>query len=225
MTTGELVSCLCVTRNRVPLLRRAVACFQAQTHAWRELLVVFESDDDATRDYLAGVSDPLVRGLEVAVEPRHSLGALRNLSLRAAAGRYVAQWDDDDWYDPARLAVQLEALHSANRPACVLAQWILLDAITGAAYLSARRHWEGSLLARVDAVPPYADLSRREDAPVLEQMALDGKVVLLDRPWLIIYIQHGNNTWGRSHWRGMVHRAQPLSDREAAKVHQLIASV
>ena len=221
---GELVSCLCVTRDRVPLLRRAVACFVAQTHPARELVVLFESDDSATRDYLASVSDPRIRALEVPARPKRSLGALRNLSVQAAAGRYLAQWDDDDWYAPARLASQLAALQAGQRPACVLARWILFDAVTGAAYLSARRNWEGSLLAEVVALPAYADLSRREDAPVLEQMAVEGKLVVLDQPWLIVYTHHGNNTWERSHWRGLVQRAQPLTNDQAAQVRQLLAT-
>ncbi len=218
-----LVSCLCVTRQRVPLLRRAVACFLAQTHPLRELLVVFESDDSGTGDYLASLRDPRIRAIEVRVQPKLSLGALRNLSLRAASGRYIAQWDDDDWYAPTRLEAQLLALQTGNRPACVLAQWILFDAVTGAAYLSQRRHWEGSLLAEADTVPPYADLGRREDAPVLAQMALQDKLVVLDQPWLIVYIQHGGNTWGRSHWRGLVQRAQPLAQQQIAEVRQLLA--
>ena len=48
-----LISCLCVTRGRVALLGRAVGCFLEQTHAQRELLILFESDDAATRDYVA----------------------------------------------------------------------------------------------------------------------------------------------------------------------------
>lgn len=211
------------TRQRVAQLRRVVRCFQAQTHVQRELVVLFESDDGDTRNYLAGLNESQLRAIEVPAQPKRSLGALRNLSLQAASGRYIAQWDDDDWYAPTRLEAQLLALQTGNRPACVLAQWILFDAVTGAAYLSHRRHWEGSLLAEAGAVPPYADLGRREDAPVLEQMALQDKLVVLDQPWLIVYIQHGGNTWGRSHWRGLVQRAQPLAPQQAAEVLQLLA--
>ena len=78
------ISCMCVTRHRVPLLRRAVDCFREQTHPKLELLIVFESDDDATRDFVASLNDDRVRGIEVAVSPKQSLGALRNLAVAEA---------------------------------------------------------------------------------------------------------------------------------------------
>ena len=72
----ELISCLCVTRGRVALLGRAVGCFLEQTHAQRELLILFESDDAATRDYVASLADLRIRGIEVPVLPKQTLGSL-----------------------------------------------------------------------------------------------------------------------------------------------------
>ena len=83
----ELISCLCVTRGRVALLGRAVGCFLEQTHARRELLILFESDDAATRDYVASLADLRIRGIEVPVLPKQTLGSLRNLAVAAARGR------------------------------------------------------------------------------------------------------------------------------------------
>ena len=102
----EVVSCLCVTRNRAALLRRAVACFLAQTHPAREMVVLYEDDDAITRQYLATLSNPGVRPIEVPALPKQPLGALRNLAVGAARGRYVMQWDDDDWHGPERIAAQ-----------------------------------------------------------------------------------------------------------------------
>ncbi len=110
-----LVSCLCVTQNRVPLLRRAVACFLGQTYQPRELVMLYQSDDQTTRHYLEGLNEPSIRSVEVPSTPPLRLGVLRNLSLQASRGYYVAQWDDDDWHDPTRLAVQVAALKKSGR--------------------------------------------------------------------------------------------------------------
>src|SRR5262245_57789486 len=97
-----LVSCLMVTRNRAKLARRAIACFQAQTWANKELVIV----DDGDEDY-APVLAPYRRDLHIVYhrlppDPARTLGAARNISLELASGDYCAQWDDDEWYHPER---------------------------------------------------------------------------------------------------------------------------
>ncbi len=199
-----MVSCLCVTRGRVPLLRRAVACFQAQTYAARELVLLYESDDLATRDYARGLADPLIRCVEVPAVPRQPLGALRNLAIEASRGECIAQWDDDDWHSPARLAAQVGAMQEHRRPGCVLYRWLLYDGTTRRAYVSGQRPWEGSLVARREAVPPYPALKRLEDTPVVDAMFMQNLLVCLDVPELYVYTYHGANTWDRQHWAEQV---------------------
>lgn len=204
MHDEPLVSCLCVTRHRVPLLRRAVACFQAQTYARRELVLLYESDDAATRDFAACLHDPAVRAVEVPAVPKQPLGTLRNLALDAARGECIAQWDDDDWHSPARLQAQVQALLAHRRPGCVLYRWLLYDAVGRRAYVSGQRPWEGSLLARRDEVPRYPALKRLEDTPVVESMFMQNMLVCLDQPELYVYTFHGANTWDEAHWREQV---------------------
>jgi len=211
MTPSPLVSCLCVTRARVALLRRAVACFQAQTHAPRELVLLYESDDADTAAYAATLSDPSIRCVEVPASPKRPLGALRNLAIEASQGAYIAQWDDDDWYSPARLAAQMDAMREHRRPACVLYRWTMYDAVTRRAYVSGERPWEGSLIAQREVVPPYPELARKEDTPVIQAMLLQELLVCLDAPELYVYTYHGANTWDERHWREvLLPHAQPL---------------
>lgn len=200
-----LVSCLCVTRGRPALLARALRCYRAQTWARCELLVVFEGDDEATRAVLvalpdAGIDAAAIRVIEVPAEPKRSLGALRNMAVAAAHGEYVAQWDDDDWHAPQRLAAQIGALQRAGAAACVLSRWLFWDAQTGDAFVSGRRAWEGSLVARRDAMPAYPDVTRGEDTEVVRALAEQGRLAMLDEPTLYIYTVHAGNTWGRAHW-------------------------
>jgi glycosyltransferase involved in cell wall biosynthesis len=217
-----LISCLCVTRNRVPFLRRAVACFLAQTYRPLELLVLYEADDAATRSYLESVDEPSVRGVEVPSEPRLALGTLRNLALRAASGSYVAQWDDDDWHAPARLADQMRVIGRTGRPACVLLRWTIFDAETQSAFISGERAWEGSLVAERCSVPPYLEQSRGEDTDVIDTMLRQEKLAFLDDPHLYIYVYHGGNVWDRPHWEELMQASRPLSREMSARVGTIL---
>lgn len=223
MDVDPLVSCLCVTRGRVSLLRRAVRCFFAQTYEPRELVVVFESDDAETRTFLELLDSPQVFAVEVPVHPKLTLGALRNIALRSGSGTYIAQWDDDDWYAPSRLEEQMRALRSLKRAGCVLLRWTIFDHLTQRAYVSGKRAWEGSLVSERDSVPRYSDLPKSEDTPVLAQMLGEGKLVRLDRPELYIYTYHGHNTWDRAHWdEHIVPYATPIGYRNAVWIRNAL---
>ena len=201
MAGEALVSCLCVTRNRVPLLRRSVACFLEQSYEPRELLIQYEADDLATARYVATLSDSRVRGVEIPASPRLTLGERRNLAIEAARGRYIAQWDDDDWHGPTRLAEQIAALGDSAKHGCVLWRVVLYDATTGKAYLSEGRPCEGSLVAERDKVPRFADLGRGEDEHAIRKMIQADQLAALDRPLLDVYVYHGGNTSGRTHFK------------------------
>jgi len=206
------------------MLRRAVSCFLSQTYVPRELLVLYQADDRATRDYLAALDEPSIRPLEMPCSPRLSTGRLRNIALEAACGHYVAIWDDDDWHGPTRLAEQISANVSAAKPGCVLSRVVLYDELTQSAFLSASRTWEGSLVAERTAVPPYPDLRRGSDTPSIARMLADKKLVALDRPELYVYVYHGGNTWNREHWEANLLRfAHPLSVDDFERVRSLLS--
>ena len=98
-----LVSCAMVTKQRLNVLPRAVAWFQRQSYPDRELIVVNDADD-GTKEYLAALRDKRI----VYIRPEQAcLGELRNVAVTHARGTYLAQWDDDDWYHPDRLALQV----------------------------------------------------------------------------------------------------------------------
>jgi glycosyltransferase involved in cell wall biosynthesis len=218
---NNLVSCVCVTRNRVPQLRRAVACFLAQTYPCRELVMVYESDDRATRDYFLSLKEPSIRAIEVAVDPKKPLGSLRNISIEASRGHYLAQWDDDDWYAPNRLAEQIGALRNSGKVGCVLVRWLMYDETTGTAFVSQRRTWEGSLVALRAAMPAYPELAKGEDTLLIGDLLKQDLLVGLDRPELYVYVYHGRNTWEREHWDSRLAQfAQPLEMEQTKLVEQ-----
>jgi glycosyltransferase involved in cell wall biosynthesis len=217
----QSITCLCITRHRPHLLKRSIFCFDQQTHRQRNLLIIAETEDLATAEVLTSMkhrSD--VRVIYVDSSTELTLGALRNLSVSAATGRFVAQWDDDDFYHPQRLACQLAELHRLRRHACVLRRLLLVK--NQMTFLSKARDWEGSLVCRRTEMPRYHDLRRAEDTPVIERLAASGQLVRYDRPDLYVYQYHGANTWDEQHWDEMIARSTEQADEPRYPIMKLV---
>lgn len=198
-TGAPLVSCLMVTRNRAPTARLAVDAFLRQSWPARELVILDDGEDDALREQVAALNDARIRIFQPD-GPRATLGELRNRAVALARGEYVCQWDDDDLYDPARIASQMLAVQALRADACFLERWAIWWPAQERLALSTRRLWEGSMLCRKALVPPYPALARGEDSPVAEHILAHGRVVLLDQPRLYLYVVHGANTFGAEHF-------------------------
>ncbi len=223
MTDNAFVSCLCVTHNRVAMLRRAVACFLDQTYRFRELLVAYNADDNATREYLHSLYETSIVPVELPLSDEISLGAMRNAALAAAQGQYVAIWDDDDWYDPHRIDWQMRIIRRSGKKHCVLRRLLLYDSVHRKAYLSQWRSWEGSLVGLRAEVPEYPNLERQEDTPVVASLHKEDKLAFLDAPQLYVYVYHGTNSCTRRHWDEFLLRyGQVLSEADAARIRAVL---
>ena len=201
-----LVSCLMVTRDRPHLAARALRCLAAQTYRPLELVVV----DDGRADYepvLAPCRDRFpVHYLRLAPRPGRYLGGLRNLALDEARGALCAQWDDDEWYHPERLATQVAALERSGAVASVL-KWTLMHVATDAMRAlpfraDAGAGTPGTIVHRRTDVR-YPNLPRAEDARFLERLAARGEIAVLgaEHSHLFIRCFHGANTWDERHFR------------------------
>jgi glycosyltransferase involved in cell wall biosynthesis len=202
---GARASCLMVTANRAGLARRAVDCFLRQTWGNRELVVV----DDGERDYTPLFADiPADRLIydRVTRTPGSTLGRLRNRTLDLARGSIVAQWDDDDWYHPDRLARQIAVLDS-GKAACVLRGTLMhLDAPEwfDHPYVGTLEPGvPGSIVHRADATVRYPEKRRGEDTDFLAHWSRD-RIGVLDAPGLFVRAFHGANTWERTHFERRV---------------------
>ena len=194
-----LISCLMVTRERPLLAQMAIHCFRKQTYAARELVIVDDGPDERLADWVAELGDPAIRLLRLPDEGR-PLGALRTLALEAARGDFIAQWDDDDLSAPERLALQLAAVSAADAAGCLLTRQLVWLPAFGRIGKSALRLWEGSALLARRLVDGYPALARGEDTPVIERIAANERLALLDMPDLYIYVFHGGNTFDQAHW-------------------------
>ena len=136
------ISALCVTRNRVPWLRRSIECFMGQSYSNKELVVVYDTDDVHTKAFLDELQNvPLVL---VENSKRQKLGALRNMSVKAANGDLLMQWDDDDYYSNDRMKCM-----QSHMDECGLAlniRWTVIDLKREKMYISTIYDFEGTMI-------------------------------------------------------------------------------
>jgi len=104
------VSVILPTHNRLPLLRRSLASVQGQTLRDIEIIVIDNSCDDGTSDYLKGLDDRRVH--VVRLDQKVGASAARNTGLNLARAQLIAFQDDDDIWLPTKLEQQVDALES-----------------------------------------------------------------------------------------------------------------
>jgi glycosyltransferase involved in cell wall biosynthesis len=222
---SPLISCLCVTRDRVDLLSRAIECFQRQTWPNRELVILCEDDDSGTVRFLEQVEDERIQVHIIPAQTKLSLGALRNLSIEHANGQYICQWDDDDWYHPQRLALQLQNLEANGKEACVLARWLIYDGQMDKAWCSNGRLWEGSLLCSkvlIQGSTRYANTSTGEDTYLIEQLYIEDQITVYDQPDLYVYIYSGRNTWDDLHFQNILDSSVLMNEKDTRRLGQMV---
>jgi glycosyltransferase involved in cell wall biosynthesis len=246
METGDgtgrpLVSCLMVTLpipERLAALKRSLAGYGGQTWADRELVVVL---DRGTAEGRAGVRRAVAalgRSDVRIVEPpaRHTLGALRNLGWREAAGEIVCVWDDDDLHHPERLQRQVAALIVSGRPASCLQEVMQYFPASRRLYLT---NWGGtplavkpaSLVCRRSAPVRYPETGPEaavgEDLVLLQALQAQGGVhALAGSPHLYVYVSHALNTCGEAHHRMIADRlavSQGLLRRRETAIREGLA--
>jgi hypothetical protein len=221
---SPLISCLCVTRGKPTLLRRAIECFIGQSYNSKELVVVYENDDQETMELVESLNSNAIKCVQANSKPKMTLGELRNISVYESRGELICQWDDDDWYHCRRLEMQINCLKTSFKPACVLVNWIMFDQTEEEAYFSSTQIWEGSLLCRKDILHgdlKYDSLIMGEDTALISKMLERKYLFPLVMPTLYVYVYHGNNTWKRDHFRSLFDDSQKLSKSAS----QLIADI
>lgn len=209
-----LVSCVMVTADRLLMAERSVRCFAEQTYPRAELVIVSAGDRAYRRALEQHLDDYKVSGRIVAANAGSSLGALRNLSLDAAVGDIICQWDDDDCYHPDRIIRQFEYMTQQATQACFLTDnlhllehdrnlyWI--DWTRGARPEQWFRLFPPTLMMikndrfRYTETGPDAQIG--EDLAIAAQLCREVPVAMLDgMGWLYLYIFHGGNTCSKQH--------------------------
>jgi len=118
-----LITCIMPTADRGHHVANAVQFFLDQDYPERELIIV----DDGREPVDATIADdPRIR--TIRLEDKTSIGEKRNLACQAAAGEWIAHWDDDDWHAPWRLSYQARQITDGEWDVCGLARLTFFDA-------------------------------------------------------------------------------------------------
>ena len=94
-----------ITADRRGWVEQSIRSYQAQDFAEKELIVV-DDGEDSVQDLVAGENIHYIH-----CQPT-TLAEKRNIALDAAAGKFIAIWDDDDWWRQNRLSIQVAALQN-----------------------------------------------------------------------------------------------------------------
>ncbi len=201
--TLPLVTCIMITANRGHLVHRSAQCFASQSYPNKELLVIDDGNEDL-EPILARYAPGQFRYIKIQKKDGQNLGYLRNLGLDEAKGDYIAQWDDDDWYHPDRLALQLSVLEGGSDACCL--QGTLM-------HLNVEPYLEhpyvgilpngvpGTIVHRNNPEARYPLEPRGEDTTFLDfWMKHRYHMLPKDHSYLFIRCFHGNNTWEQVHF-------------------------
>lgn len=199
---GPLVSCIMPTRDRHDFIPMAIELFQAQSYAHRELIIV-DDGQRPVRDLLP--SDNRIRYLRL--ERRISLGEKRNLACQESNGEFVLHWDDDDWYGPNRLVIQLAPLIRSQADVSALSMSHVLN-------LRDLRFWRcrpahHALIHYRDLCPGtiayrrqlwhagvrYAAVNCAEDVAFLSALPTSVRITRIPEEHHFVCVRHTLNTW------------------------------
>lgn len=196
-----LISCVMPTRGRPEYVAQAVRYFERQNYANRELVIVFERDED-----LPANLDP--QALTLIRTDERSIGAKREIGTKAASGGIIAHWDDDDWFSADRLSRQAAPIIAGLCDISGLTNslffqleeqrfWkvtpplyarLFVEGVLGGTLMFTREMWE--------RFGPYPDISLREDIAIMVRAMKHGaRLARVEAENLYTYLRHGRNSW------------------------------
>jgi glycosyl transferase family 2 len=178
-----------------------------QSHVELELILTLHgitADRPEVKSAVAGFDRP-VTVVEVPAEV--SFGVAMNEGVARASGRYLAKWDDDDWYGPEHLADMMLAFSysGADLVGC-LSQLIYLEEINvtvlrpGGASERASRRISGATMVMdrhiFDAVGGFRPLPRHIDSGLLRAIeAVGGRIYRTHGLGFTVHRRAGGHTW------------------------------
>lgn len=221
-----LISCICITDNRITLLKKAVNYFRNQDYQHKELVVSIPQKDKLSRYVIHKIAGEMNINLILLIRPNDELlGIARNKAIANCNGEYICTWDDDDWYHPQRLSVQYEQMISEGLSASILNSVLLFDQTRQQAYTSFLYTWENTLLCQKQLLlqNKYLEKGIGEDTKIIE--FLDNKKVLChiwNVPYLYIYVYHRGNVWAHSHFSYLFKRSELLNQQLSLQIGRLL---
>ncbi len=193
---NPLISCLMPTADRREFVPAAIRHFLEQDYPERELVIL-----DDGKDPIADLVPPDPRLRYLRLERKEVIGAKRNRAARAARGRILVHWDDDDWMAPWRLSYQFRRLQETRADVCGLARvWFISHKSPEAwqyVYPRNQRRWlcGGTLMYRREFWErnPFPAIAEGEDTRFVWAKPT-ARLEVLDHPDFYVARIHSRNT-------------------------------
>jgi glycosyltransferase involved in cell wall biosynthesis len=132
------VSIIIPTFNRAAHISKAIESAIAQTYIDHEIIVIDDGSIDHTCQVVETFTDPRVRYF---YQENRGLSAARNAGVQHALGEYIAFLDDDDFFLPEKLALQVPELdNQAEDVALIASGYLVVDSYGNV--ISEMRPWE-----------------------------------------------------------------------------------
>jgi len=212
-----------ITADRKKLAKRSLLSYRRQTYQNKELIIIDDGEDDYN-SLFKELSLKEIKYVKIKKNSGNVLGYLRNLSLEAAAGDFITQWDDDDWYHPDRIQIQVDILLKGYDACCLSNTLMHIDQAPYFfhPFISLfKKGTPGSIMHRIDPEIRYPELRRREDDIYLRSWAKKRYVKLpISYAHLMIRCFHGHNTWEQKHFQEQM--INSMSDRITYIWHRYI---
>ena len=117
IANDELVSAIIPTRNRREHLEQAISSVYQQTWPNIELIIINDASSDDTTNFLSKLTDSENVTVKIVHNEVSEGGAkTRNAGIEIANGKYIAFLDDDDFWLPEKIKLQIKLLkeHSTS---------------------------------------------------------------------------------------------------------------
>lgn len=112
---SALVSIVMPAYNVERYIAQAIESVISQTLSAWELIIVDDCSTDGTAQVIGSYADKEQRIVFVRNEQNGgSPSKARNKALKFAGGRYIAFLDSDDWWEPAKLEIQIAAMQKGD---------------------------------------------------------------------------------------------------------------
>ena len=198
------VSCVMVTADRPTLVKRAILCYLKQTYPNKELIVL-DNGHESVEALLSEVPTSELVYKKIERTPDLILGDIRNTALHMAKGDFIIpQWDDDDWYHPERIRIQVDTLLRGYDACALLGTLMHVDNepyFTSPYIGLLPKGVPPTIMHRRDDTILYPSLPRTEDTVYVNEWR-NKSYYLLPASYSYLYIRsfHGANTWEVDHF-------------------------
>jgi glycosyltransferase involved in cell wall biosynthesis len=193
----SLVSCICLTHNRLELFKESFNCFLKQTYNNKELIIV----NNGTDEYFQQIEE-VIKDYKSIVTHTHTekatTGEYRNIGMELCNGDYICTWDDDDLLSPNKIMYQMKFVNEENADIVMLTDYILMDMRDGVSSIMRNEggHDPSILFKNTHGNVKYDSVMVNEDTQYVEKLMRKTRYRLMtvrNNPEMYIYRMHGEN--------------------------------